>query len=196
MSLYFLLETIFVFWAIETLIYFRFRGTPCPAGFFRSHDRRCSYAALHHVVAAGCARDRIPTASCHIPDGRTVFGFQSAFQPFHIGTGGLELQKTTSKNIFYRFFRRKGKAPYKTNQEGYCYPISIQFRTVLGGFSVLTDPAPLARLETVFYSVFNLPRQLSTFNKEIIQCTLPEKQELYFPLRKSQYDDQQHHTHT
>ncbi len=25
--------------------------------FFRSHDRRCSCAALHHVVAAGCARN-------------------------------------------------------------------------------------------------------------------------------------------
>ena len=46
------------------------------------------------------------------------------------------------------------------NQDGYCYSFSIQFRTVLGGFSVLTDPAPLARLEIVFqYSVFNLSRR-------------------------------------
>lgn len=54
------------------------------------------------------------------------------------------------------FRRIKEKAPYKMNQDGYCYPFSIQFRTVLGGFSVLTDPAPLARLEIVFqYSVFH-----------------------------------------
>ena len=45
---------------------------------FRSHDRRCSYAVLHHVVAAGCARDLILTFVCHIPDGRTVFSFQGA----------------------------------------------------------------------------------------------------------------------
>ena len=43
-----------------------------------SHDRRCSCAALHHVVASGCARDRILTVVCHIPDGRTVFSFQGA----------------------------------------------------------------------------------------------------------------------
>ena len=39
------------------------------------------------------------------------------------------------------------------NQDGYCYPFSIQFRTVLGGFSVLTDPAPLARLEIHKYYI-------------------------------------------
>ena len=43
-----------------------------------SRDRRCSCAALHHVIAAGCARDRVLTVVCHIPDGRTVFSFQGA----------------------------------------------------------------------------------------------------------------------
>ena len=65
------------------------------------------------------------------------------------------LRNTVLREFPYqiRFCRRKEKAPYKTNQDGYCYPISIQFRTVLGGFSVLTEPAPLARFEIVVYII-------------------------------------------
>ena len=89
------------------------------------------------------------------------------------------------QDTVFREFFGKEKAPYKMNRDiGYCYPVSIQFRTVLGGFSVLADPAPLARLEIyLHYSVFNLSRQLPAFDIQIIQYTLPKKQELYFPLR-------------
>ncbi len=52
------------------------------------------------------------------------------------------------------FCRENKKAPYKMNRDnGYGYPVSIQFRTVLGGFSVLTEPAPLARFEIVVYII-------------------------------------------
>ena len=35
------------------------------------------------------------------------------------------------------------------NQDEYCYPFSIQFRTAFGSFSALTDPALLAQLKIV-----------------------------------------------
>jgi hypothetical protein len=62
------------------------------------------------------------------------------------------------------------------NQDGYCYPFSIQFHTVLGGFSVLTDPAPLARLEIVFqYSVFRRKNYFTTPPDNMIVTALFQK---------------------
>ena len=66
------------------------------------------------------------------------------------------------------------------NQDGYCYPFSIQFRTVLGGFSVLTDPAPLARLEIVFqYSVFRRKDFFTTPSDNMIVTALFQKSKNY-----------------
>ena len=42
---------------------------------------------------------------------------------------------------------KKRKSTVQNEPRGYGYPVSIRFRTVLGGFSVFADPAPLARLE-------------------------------------------------
>ena len=41
----------------------------------------------------------------------------------------------------------KRKSTVQNEPSGHSYPFSVQFRTVLGGFSVFADPAPLARLE-------------------------------------------------
>ena len=75
------------------------------------------------------------------------------------------------RNPLWLPFRRiKEKAPYKMNQDGYCYPFSIQFRTVLGGFSVLTDPAPLARLEIVLFSIqLDIARFIRSSRESAIQ---------------------------
>ena len=78
--------------------------------------------------------------------------------------------------------RRNKKAPHKIELRQRI--VLTRFRTALGRFSVLMDPAPLARLEIVsHYSVFNLSRRLPALYTQIIQYTLPKKQELYFPLR-------------
>lgn len=54
--------------------------------------------------------------------------------------------------------RRNKKAPHKIELRQRI--VLTRFRTALGSFSVLTDPAPLARLEIVSrYSVFNLSRR-------------------------------------
>ena len=89
------------------------------------------------------------------------------------------------RNPLWLPFRRiKEKAPYKMNQDGYCYPFSIQFRTVLGGFSVLTDPAPLARLEIVFqYSVFRRKIIYNSSRQHDCNCTFSKKQGLCFSFR-------------
>ena len=160
-----------------------------------SRDRRCSCAALHHVVSAVCARDRILTAVCHIPDGRTVFSFQSASVAIRITPPYINpttrVQKTTkffvnsfsflyevltcapdistsiamSLTVHWVFFcelfdvfvrihifftihlynRRNKKAPHKIELRQRI--VLTRFRTALGRFSVLTDPALLARID-------------------------------------------------
>ena len=89
------------------------------------------------------------------------------------------------RNPLWLPFRRiKEKAPYKMNQDGYCYPFSIQFRTVLGGFSVLTDPAPLARLEIVFSIQFFIGNSsYSSSRQHDCNRSFSQMQELCFSFR-------------
>ena len=56
----------------------------------------------------------------------------------------------------------KRKSTVQNESRGYDYPVSIRFRTVLGGFSVFADPAPLARLEIVF-AVFDYQAAVRSF---------------------------------
>ena len=68
-------------------------------------------------------------------------------------------------------FLQKEKAPHKIELRQRI--VLTRFRTALGRFSVLTDPALLARLEIVFhYSVFNLSWRslLSTFKLYSTPC--------------------------
>ena len=83
------------------------------------------------------------------------------------------------KNIFLiPLLRRKEKAPYKI--EPGQQRVLTRFRTALGRFSVLTDPALLARLEIVFrYSVFRRKNSFTTPPDNMIVTALFQKSKNY-----------------
>ena len=84
---------------------------------------------------------------------------------------------------------QKEKAPYKIELRQQI--VLTRFRTVLGGFSVLTDPAPLARLEIgLRYSVFKLPRRSPLSTNKLYSTPCRKSKNFIFHLEcESVYSD-------
>lgn len=181
-----------------------------------SRERRCSCAALYHVVAVGCARDRILTVVCHFLDGRTVFSFQGASENVSLLSlgrnfaflirklsitfpcAGHRVPRYLSLYIGYFFYelfdvfvrihifftihlynRRNKKAPHKIELRQRI--VLTRFRTALGSFSVLTDPALLARLEILYTIQFSICLGAFHFRQYDYTVHLAEKARTLFP---------------